>query len=104
MTWSEKLRLFFKEMNLTNREVCRRMDNYSEPLLSRQLSAEEPNGTLLMAIGKYFPEADLNYIVKTDAQLRVVEEKATIYSHRGLEIMNEIEGKFLELKEILSPK
>lgn len=101
MTFKERIKKYFKERGMTNRDVCQVMDNYSEQLYSRQIAAPELSGALLVSLIKYFPEIDLNYLLK---ESNMVEEESEKYKLRGEEIIDEIEEKLIELKRIVSQK
>lgn len=101
MTFKERIKKYFKDKGMTNRDVCQAMDNYSEQLYSRQIALPELSGALLVSLIKYFPDIDLNYLLKdTD----MVAEESEKYKLRGEEIIDEIEEKLIELKRIVSQK
>ena len=103
MTFKERIRQTFKEKGLTYREVCSIMDNYSEPLFSRQISEKELNGKVITVLIKYFPDLDYNYLLKGDT-INQVSEGSEYYGISGIEIIKEIEEKLNELKCIVSQK
>lgn len=101
MTFKERIKKYFKDRGMTNRDVCLAMNNYSEQLYSRQIGETELNGALLVSLIKYFPDIDLNYLLKDS---NMVEEEIGKYKLRGEEIIEEIEEKLNELKRIVSQK
>lgn len=101
MTFKERIKKYFKDRGMTNRDVCLAMDNYSEQLYSRQIAAPELSGALLVSLIKYFPDIDLNYLLK---EVNMIAEDPEKYKLRGEEIIEEIEEKLNELKRIVSQK
>jgi hypothetical protein len=102
MTFKERIRKYFKDKGMTNRDVCLAMGNYSEQLYSRQISAPELSGALLVSLIKYFPDIDLNYLLKEEEN--ILEENSSKYKLRGEELIEEIEERLIELKVIMSRK
>lgn len=102
MTFKERIKKYFKDRGMTNRDVCLAMNNYSEQLYSRQIAAAELSGALLVSLIKYFPDIDLNYLLKEDSH--VLNDAPEKYKLRGEELIEEIEEKLTELKGIVSRK
>lgn len=97
MGFSEKAKQYFhKQLNLTNREIAKRMDNYNEVLVSRCINSDKLSPTFLKKIQKYFPEADINWLISDDENKTVNEprEKYTI------DVIKKIDKVISELKEI----
>lgn len=102
MTFKERIKKYFKDRGMTNRDVCLAMDNYSENLYSRQISTPELNGKLIVTLIKYFPDIDINYLIRDDEN--VLNEESEKYKLREEKLIEEIEDKIKELKRIVSQK
>ena len=100
MDFSEKIKKFKKDNNLNNRELCKRMEGYSETLFSKQANAKKPSPTLIITMGKYF-DIDYNYFLKSDISIQL-EEPAESYGKSSIEIINDIEAKLALLKKQIS--
>lgn len=97
MNYKERLHQFFREeKKLNNRQISVIMDGYSESLISRYLSQEDPNGYFLILAKKYFSDLDLNYIVSGERL-----KKNTTASSIATKFDSVIE-KIRELKEEVS--
>lgn len=100
MEFEEKIRAYFKDIGLTNRDVCKMMDNYSEPLYSRQLKAKEISPTLLLKFAKYFPDMDFNYMLKDTEH--VLNKESLRYEKSPEKIIDLIEKNLKDLKRVVS--
>ena len=105
MGFSTKAKHFFyEEKNLSNRDIAKIMDNYSESLVSRYLNTDEISKTFIQKIKKYFPDADINFLISDDQTLDSVAEAAEKYKTRNMVLIEELEERIKELKHNLSQK
>ena len=101
MSFSEKAKHYFhKELKLDNREIAKRMNNYSESLVSRFLNQDKISATFVLKIKKYFPEAPVDDWTKGNG----VEEPKTVYTIDPVKRINRIMKELEELKQELSQK
>lgn len=66
MGFSQKIKAFFEEKGLNNRQVSQIMGGYSESLISRYTNSDKIFMSFLNKLVKYFPEIDINYMIKDD--------------------------------------
>lgn len=105
MGFSAKAKHYFeKEKNLNNRQISKIMDGYSESLISRYLNSDEISKTFIQKIKKYFPDADINFLISDDLTMDSVAEAAEVYKTRNMILLEEIEERFKELKMNLSQR
>ena len=100
MDFSEKIKKFKQDNNLNNREICRKMEGYSETLFSKQANSKKASPTLVITMGKYF-DIDYNYFLKTE-NIHIAQEPSASYGSNNIEIIKEIETKLAELKKNIS--
>lgn len=107
MSFSKKIKKYFSDKNLSNREVCELMNGYNEQLFSRQINSDEISITLVKRIITFFPDVDLNYLLKEDyinPEVSLISEPKEIYQTSSDILIEEIEVKLKELKDNLSQK
>ena len=64
MKYNTKLKTFFKQKGISNKELAHKLD-YSETMVGRYLNGRnEMKMQFLLSIIKEFPELDLNYVFK----------------------------------------
>ena len=102
MSFHEKLKQYLKSTGLSQTELAERI-GYSQTMTSRYLSSSKPNYEFLNALIKVFPEIDLNYLFKEDADEHLAEGGST-YSKDEVVLIDEIELRLHFLKEILTQK
>lgn len=102
MGFSKKIKDYFDSKGLSNRDVSNIMDGYSESMISKYINKDDISITFIEKLAKYFPEIDLNYLIKDEDVFMQVNEEKEIYKKRSSVLIDEIEGKVLELKQILS--
>ena len=91
MGFSNKIKKFFNDKGLTNREVGKIMDNYSEVSVGRHVNSDKISATFINKLIKYFPDADIDYLVKNNN-----------YDERtAKQVIREIEDRLDELKTII---
>jgi hypothetical protein len=102
MGFSEKIKAYFAEKGMTNRDVSKVMGDYSESLVSRHLNSDKISKTFIENLGKYFPDLDMNYLLKDDEELSIVSEQKEEYKTRNAILIEEITERLDELKKNLS--
>jgi hypothetical protein len=103
MGFSKKIKEFFDSKGLKNRDVSRIMDNYNEQLVGRYINSDEISKTFIKKIAKYFPDADIDYLIREDDNINdVLQEPSDSYSTEAVQLVVEIEEKLNKLKEILA--
>ncbi len=96
-------KIFYEELKMTNRDISRRMDGYSEVMISRNMNSDTLSGTFVEQIIKYFSEEiDFNRLFKDETHQNVVEEKSAEYHRRSLEIVAKMREDLKELETNLS--
>lgn len=106
MSFSKKIKKHFKERGITQRKVGEIM-NWSELSVSRAMKSDAVSITFLEKLIEYFPEIDLNYLLKDNkedlsiSEMNEPSEQYGILSEEG-KLINEIEEKLEKLKEILA--
>jgi transcriptional regulator with XRE-family HTH domain len=63
MSTPKKLKDFFKSKGLTNRDVSKIMDGYSEEMISRYTIGNSTSLGFVEKVIQYFPELDFNYLL-----------------------------------------
>jgi len=97
MDFHKKLREFFEEKRISNRELAKRI-NYSEVMVGRYLRESKPNYEFLKSIKKAFPDLDLNYLFNEETMSHL-EEDTPIYSKTPIILIDEIEVRLKYLKD-----
>jgi len=102
MGFSEKAKQYFKkELGMTNRDISVKMDNYSEVLVSRYMNSDDISPTFLKKIQKYFPEADINWLISDDDVMKV-EEGKELYTVEKVKKLDEAIELLLEFRKNLT--
>ena len=104
MGFSVKIKKYFDDRLLSNREIAKIMDGYSENMVSQFLNSDKLSITFIQLLIKYFPDIDLNYLLKEESDIHLVEESREEYKKRSVEIMEDIKVKLEELEKIVSQK
>lgn len=102
MTATEKIKAYFKERKMSNRDISKAMNGYSESMISRYLNADVLSKTFIENINKYFPEIDLNYVLKDDEELNLAKETKEEYKAQNKILIEEIEERLRQLAKNLS--
>lgn len=96
MGFSDKAKeYFYNDLGLDNREISKRMDNYSESLISRYLNQDKISATFILKIKKYFPDAKVEDWMNDKNQIK---EPATPYKMNPLKKINRMIKDLEELK------
>lgn len=66
MGFSKKIQDYFAHRGLSNRDVSRIMEGYNETLISKFVNSDNLSITFIKQLIKYFPDVDLNYLLKDD--------------------------------------
>lgn len=102
MGFSKRIKAYFEEKGLNNREVSKRMEGYSESLISRYMNSDDISSKFIGLLVKYFPEIDMNILLKDDEALQILSDVKEEYKTKNLLIVEDLEAKILELKNNLS--
>jgi hypothetical protein len=102
MGFSKKIKAYFTEKGLTNRDVSRKMEGYSESLISRHMNSDVISKTFIDNIAKYFPDIDMNYMLRTDEELEVLNDIKAENRSRNLILIEEIRIRLDELSRNVS--
>jgi hypothetical protein len=95
MGFSNKAKAYFyNELGLDNRDISKKMDNYSESLISRYLNQDKISASFILKIKKYFPEADVEDWMDVDK----ANESPTAYKINPLKKINKMIKDLEELK------
>jgi hypothetical protein len=100
MGFSQKIKAYFSERGLSNRDVSKIMDGYSEHLIGRYANSDEISATFIKKLKKYFPDIDIDYFISDDTNQ--VNEQKEVYRKKSEILIEEIESKLKELKLIVS--
>lgn len=106
MGFSKKIKKFFYiEKGLSNNEISKIMDGYSVSMISRYLNSDSISHTFIQKIIKYFPDADIKYLVQEEEEEKVVSnvinEPAPGEYGEARKLITEIEERLTRLKAIL---
>ncbi|MDR6844473.1 helix-turn-helix transcriptional regulator [Flavobacterium granuli] len=105
MGFSKKIKEFFDSKGLKQRDVSKIMDDYNEQMVSRYMNSDEISSTFIKKIAKYFPDADIDYLVRDDDDtIHIMNEPGDSYNTEAVQLVMEIEEKLTKLKEILARK
>ena len=105
MGFSSKIKAYFKNKDLNNRDVSKLMDGYSEQMISNYINNDEWKDNFIKRLIKYFPDIDLNSLLKEDVEgveIQIVSDIKDEYKTKNLLIVEDLEAKILELKNNLS--
>lgn len=103
MGFSKKIKEFFASKGLTQRDVSRIMDDYNEQLVGRYVNSDEISKTFIKKIAKYFPDADIDYLIREDDDTNdILKEPSDSYNTEAVQLVTEIEERLTKLKEILA--
>jgi DNA-binding transcriptional MerR regulator len=97
MGFSKKITAYFKERGMSKRDISKAMDNYNEQLIGRYMNSDDISKTFIKKLTKYFPEIDIDYMIKDD-NLSIVNEPREEYRKKSEVLIEEIEEKLKELK------
>ncbi|UPT71908.1 MAG: hypothetical protein M0D53_06295 [Flavobacterium sp. JAD_PAG50586_2] len=96
MGFSDKAKAYFyNDLGLDNRGISKRMDNYSESLISRYLNQDKISATFILKIKKYFPEANVEDWMDDKNQMN---EPTTDYEINPIRKINRMIKDLEELK------
>lgn len=105
MGFSEKIKLYFKEQNLTNRDVAKMMET-SEVMIGKFVNTDNYSKTFLEKLTVHFPELSIDYLIKDNIksldQLNEPNETYNNNNARVTELVSEIEDKLNEIKNLLA--
>lgn len=104
MSFNRKVKEYFKSRGLSNRQVSKIMEGYSETMISKVLNSDDLSTAFLEKMLKYFPQLDYNYFLKEEEVLFQVNEDDMVYQKRSEILINEIKEKLNELEHIVSRK
>ena len=105
MGFSKKAKnYFYKELELNNRKISEKMDNYSEALISRYLNSDKISMAFINKIKLYFPQADIAFLINNDVEEinELKDNNSGSFKARTQELIEEIEERFNELKKIVA--
>jgi transcriptional regulator with XRE-family HTH domain len=109
MKYNEKMRLFFKNKRLSQKEVSEILGP-APAMISRFLNGTSDFGPeFIISLVKAFPDIDLKYIFSEDEESKNIDqvEVASIYGSKDKKILvelEEIEKKVLNIKKYLAQK
>ena len=107
MKYHEKLRLFFKASNLSQKEVAERLE-VSPSMLSRYFKGSDKfSPDFIVKLIKEFPEIDLQYIFSEEDENNILSEPIVIYTEKEIDVVKElelIEEKIVLIKQSLARK
>mgnify|MGYP003604674393 FL=1 len=106
MGFSEKIKLYFKEKNLSNRDVAKMMET-SEVMIRKFVNTDNYSKTFLEKLTVHFPELSIDYLIKDNIKsLDQLNEPNETYNNnnneRVTELVSEIEEKLNEIKNLLA--
>lgn len=102
MGFSTKLKSFFKEKGMNNRQVSEIMEGYSESMISRYINSDKVSLHFLNKLIQYFPDIDINYMIREDNAVDEVAEQPSVYRKESALLIEEIMKNLEELKRNLS--
>ena len=105
MGFSLKIKAYFENKDLNNRDVSKIMDGYSEQMISNYINSDNWKDNFIKKLVKFFPDIDLNTLLKEDAEeaaIQIVSDIKEEYKTKNLLIVEDLEAKILELKNNLS--
>ncbi len=102
MEFNKKVKEYFKSKNLTNRDVSNLMDGYSESMISKILNRDTISNNFIEKLVDKFPDMDMNYMFKDDAQRVESFKNQNENKNRAMELVREIKLKTSELESILA--
>ena len=100
MGFSKKIKAYFKGKGLTSKAVSEIMDGYNTNMISRCINTDEISAAFLSNLIKYFPDVDLNYLLKDDTENNLVQENSEKHITRTQNLIEEIREKLNELEKI----
>ena len=103
---------FFNELGLkNNREVSKRLGNYSETQISRLFKQEKISLSFIKKIKEHIPDANTTFLMgdliyDNNNPENILSEPAELYGRERLkmDLIQEIELKFKELKALMTHK
>lgn len=99
MGFSDKAKnYFYNELGLDNRGISRKMDNYSESLISRYLNQDKISATFVLKIKKYFPDAEVEEWISLGKE---ANESPTSYQMNPIKKINKMIQDLEELKSYI---
>lgn len=102
MGFSEKIKAFFKDKGLNNRDVSKIMEGYSEAMISNYNNSDKWKDNYVRMLIKYFPEIDLNALLKEEEDIQTASDKRAENKKESLQIVEDLEARIKKLKENLS--
>lgn len=103
---------FFKELGLkNNREISKMLGNFSQTQISRLLKQEKISLSFIKKIKEHLPDANTKFLmgdlIEENINVQnIVSEPSELYGRERLKmnLINEIEIKFQELKSLMTQK
>ncbi|MFA9191098.1 helix-turn-helix transcriptional regulator [Flavobacterium sp. FZUC8N2.13] len=102
MDYHEKLRLFLKSKNLSQKEMSRRLD-VSPTMLGRYfMGTAEFSSVFVHKLMMEFPDVDLRYIFSESEEnlLKVEEAKSIYYKEQGENMITQIDSIQKQLSKL----
>lgn len=108
MEYNEKIRMFFKQKGLSQKEVSEIL-GHAPAMISRFLNGTSDFGPdFIISLVKAFPDVDLKYIFSDDvANSSTVQEPSVNYGIKEKDIIGElelIEQKISSIRNVLTRK
>lgn len=105
MAYNDKLRLFFKNEGLSQKEVGKKL-GHAPAMISRFLSGESKFGPeFIVALVREFPEIDLQYIFSDEENSNMVQEPREHYGLKKENVDKELElitERITEIRKVLA--
>jgi len=102
MEFGTRLKEILEEKNISQVAFAKATGQH-QGLVSRVLNGEKPSSKFIFKTIDYFPNVDFNYLLGSEKTI-AVEEKSSEYKKNrasAKEIINDIERKLNELKQVL---
>lgn len=104
MGFSEKIKLYFKQRGLSNRDVAKIMET-SEVMIGKFMNTDNYSKTFIEKLVQHFPDVSIDYLIRDEIESPdQLNEPGQAYnnSDRVIELIADVEEKLKEIKELLA--
>lgn len=91
--FGSRLQEYFTERKISNADLSRRLNNYSQMMISRAFKSDAPVVPFLTRVVEEFPDIDLNYVFKGSEKQEPSELTIDQLCDRGMDIFNELKQR-----------
>jgi predicted transcriptional regulator len=104
MGFEKKIKLYFKQRGLSNRDVAKIMET-SEVMIGKFINTDNYSKTFIEKLIQHFPDVSIDYLIKDTVESPdQLNEPSQTYnnSDKVIELIADVEDKLKEIKKLLA--